>query len=125
MKQLLFIFAVTLASCNNEPPPSVAFASVVTPPHVERAANCNITNKAATATYFSPDVSFSLRFDQYAVIEMDGKTELVSADVFQIAPGVFVAQMPEGDFVRVNTVSGTTSAKIGGKAYNFSCNPTP
>jgi len=56
---------------------------------------------------------------------MNGKTELTNAAVFQIAPGIFVAEMRNGDNVRVNTVSGSTSAKIGGEAYNFTRQETP
>ena len=49
-----------------------------------------------------------------AVIETDGKTYITDAAVFQLAAGVFVGQMPDGSYIRINTVTGTTNVFLNG-----------
>lgn len=128
MKSMIFILCGAFAACGAD----VKLDTPVTDAKVifatyrnERAANCAVSNKGVTATYLNPDASFHLRYDQFAVIELNGKTTLTDAAVFQIAKGTFVAEMRNGDFVRVNTVQGTTTASIGGVSYNFTRQPTP
>ena len=128
MKHIFFLALAALASCRADvkldtpiTDARATFASI----RNERAPNCAVSNKGVTATYFNPDASFHLRFDQFAVVELDGKTTITEAAVFQIAPGVFIAEMRNGDYIRVNSESGTTTARIGGKALNFTRQPTP
>ena len=111
MKQLLFIFAVTLASCNTEPPPGVAFASLVTLPEPEtkRAYNVGQTTQGVSAYYAESDVQFTLYFNQCAVIEMNGKTEHLDCEVYQTSLGVYVGDFGGGEFVKINTMTGTTT----------------
>lgn len=110
MRHVILLFLI-FAACNTDvkvdtPVTDVraTFASM----RNEHAPNVAVSNYGVTATYLSPDASFTLRFDQCAVIELDGKIELVDAAVFQVAPGIFVADMRNGDYIRLNTQSGRT-----------------
>jgi hypothetical protein len=86
----------------------------------QHAYNIAVSRHGVTATYINPDASFTLRFDQMAVIETDGKTELVNASVYQLFPGVYVAEIQGGGTIRINTVKGTTSVNLNGinRYYN-------
>ena len=113
MKHAFLFFIVALfAACNSDvkvdthiSEARATFAGI----HNEQAYNVAVSRHGVTATYLQPDASFTLRFDQMAVIEMDGKTELLNAAVFQLSPGVYVAELQGGGHVRINTVSGNTS----------------
>jgi len=121
MKHILFlslIFAACNADVKVDTPISEARATFAAMRN-EQAYNIAVSRHGVTATYINPDASFTLRFDQCAVIELDGKTELVDAAVFQISPGVYVAEIHGGGYVRINTVTGSTSVNWGGinRAY--------
>jgi len=113
MKHILITFSLAIfAACNTDvkvdTPISEARATFAAMRN-EQAYNIAVSRHGVTATYINPTASFHLRFDQCAVIEMDGKTDLVDAAVFQISPGVYVAEIQGGGYIRVNTVSGSTS----------------
>lgn len=112
----IFLFSIValFAACNPDRQPRTTFVSIETPVNVEpqRAYNVAISKHGVTATYTNPDASFHLRFDQCIVVEMDGKTELLSADVYQIAPSVYVAELPDG-YIRLNARTGVTVANFG------------
>jgi len=110
---LSFIFAACNADVKVDTPISEVRATFAAMRN-EQAYNIAVSRHGVTATYINPDASFTLRFDQCAVIEMDGKTELVDAAVFQISPGVYVAEIQGGGYIRINTASGSTSVSWGG-----------
>jgi len=111
MKQLfLFIIIATLCACNAEPPPTprATFASIETP-QPKRAANVGQTAHGVTAYYLDSDASFSLYFAQCVTLAYDGKVIHLDCEVYQSAPGVFVADFGNGEFCKVNTMTGTTT----------------
>jgi hypothetical protein len=114
---ILFSIVAIFAACNADvkvdTPISEARATFAAMRN-EQAYNIAVSRHGVTATYIEPDASFHVRFDQCAVIEMDGKTELVDAAVFQISPGVYVAEIKGGGYVRINTVTGSASVNWGG-----------
>ena len=116
MKHVLFvslIFAACNADVKVDTPISEARATFAGMRN-EHAYNIAVSKHGVTATYLNPDASFTLRFDQMAVIETDGKTELVNASVYQLFPGVYVAEIQGGGHIRINTVKGTTSVNLNG-----------
>ena len=116
MKHILFL-SLIFAACNSDvkvdTPISEARATFAAMRN-EQAYNIAVSRHGVTATYLNPDASFTLRFDQMAVIETDGKTELVNASVYQLFPGVYVAEIQGVGTIRINTVKGTTSVNLNG-----------
>jgi hypothetical protein len=127
MKHIIFLALIQFCACAEPETPRAVLVALETPfaKPVQRAYNVAISNHSVTATYINSDASFTLRFDQCAVIEMDGKTELVDAAVFQISTGVYVAEIRGCGYVRVNTVTGITSVNWGGVNRVYTKNNIP
>jgi hypothetical protein len=127
MKQLLFlslIFAACNADVKVDTPISEARATFAGMRN-EQAYNVAVSRHGVTTTYLNPDASFTLRFDQHAVLETDGKIKLVNASVYRLFPGVYVAELQGGGTIRINTVMGTTSVSLNGVNRYYSIEQMP
>jgi len=122
----LFLVIATLCACNAEPtqPPRATFASIETP-QPKRAANVGQTAHGVTAYYLDSDASFSLYFNQCVTLAYDGKIQHLDCEVYQSAPGVFVADFGNGEFCKVNTVTGTTTVYKNGANRVYRKGQTP
>ncbi len=127
MKNILLFLSLIFAACNSEPEPKRAvFASIETPqPEPQRAYNVGQTTQGVSAYYADSDSQFTLYFNQCAVIETDGETLHRDAEVYQESPGVFIADFGGGEFVRLNTKTGNTTAYLGGASRVYRKQPTP
>jgi len=91
------------------------------------ASNVAMSNHSVTSLY--RDASFTLRFDQNVVTEVDGVVTLRPASVYQVASGVWLAELPGVDsktvvgYIRLNTMTGTTSVMIDGKQRAWTKQP--
>lgn len=124
----LFLTIATFAACNADvhvdTPVSEAravFASIQN----ERAPNVGVTDHGVTAYYLDSDASFSLYFAQCATLDYDGTVQHLDCAVYQTAPGTWVADFRNGEFVKVNTVTGTTTIYKGGTNRVYRKMPTP
>ena len=127
MKHILFLSLIFVA-CNADvkvDTPVTEAKSTFAALRNTHAYNIAISKHSVTATYLDPDASFTLRFSQHAVIELDGKTELVEAAVFQLSPGVYVAEIKGGGYIRLNTVSGNTTVNWKGQNRYFTKDQMP
>ena len=108
MKQLFFLslaFAACDTSVQVEPvTPRSAFASQ----RIQTAPNVAVNRHSVVALYPEQDTQFTLQFNQCAVIECNGRMERVDAEVFQLSPTVFLAQIGPGEYIRINAESGRT-----------------
>lgn len=129
MKQtILFLCFAFLAACTTDPkPPRATFASVETPftKPLKRAANVGQTSHGVCAYYLDTDTEFCLYFNQCCTLGIDGKIERLDCEVYQTSPGVWVADFGNGEFCKVNTVTGTTTIFKGGVNRVYRKVPTP
>lgn len=112
MKQLIFLFAVALSACNADvhvDTPISEARAVFASQRGDHAANVGITDHGVTAYYLDSDTSFSLYFSQCATLDYDGKAQQFDCAVYQTSPGTWVADFRNGEFVKINTVTGTTT----------------
>lgn len=85
------------------------------------ARNVLVGNSAVTSCYDRCDTQFILSYSGKAFLEFPGKQpEQVSADVFQIEPGVWVAELGAGQYIRINSVTGVTTIDRDGQFRLFS-----
>jgi hypothetical protein len=121
MKHLIFLFLIQFAACTTETEtPHATFASIETPePETQRAYNVAISKHGVTAYYADSDAQFNLYFNQCCVIETPEGVKRMEAEVYQESPGVWIAELPGGDFVRLNTKTGNTGLVKDGKVKMY------
>ena len=95
------------------------------------ASNVTVGNKSVSACFEQCDVQFTLNFSNStvqdsvsetgsAVIELVGKErEMFPADVFQLQPNEWIADLGSGQYVKIFAESGFAQMDIGGKFSVF------
>lgn len=127
MKHILFL-CIAFTACTSEPkPPGATLVSIETPftKPVQRAYNVGQTDHGVTAYYLDSDSEFTLYFSQCAVLVYDGKIERLDCEVYQSAVGTWIGDFGNGEFVKINTVSGTTTLYKGGANRVYRKKQTP
>lgn len=129
MKQILFFLCIAscIASCTTDPPPPPAatFVSIATPEPAKPAANVGVTSHGVTAYYLDSGASFYLYFNQCCELSYDGNVQHMDCEVYQTSPGVYVGDFGRGEFVKINTMTGTTTIYKGGVNRIYRRQPTP
>ena len=124
MKSLIFLLSLigftacqtsTAQTSTNEPPAKFAVHSeIMDAPKLAR--NVAIGNKSVTACYDQCQTQIILNYCGQAIIEKPGQSpEVYSAQVFQIMPGVWTADLGAGQYVNLFTESGSCQMDIAGQ----------
>lgn len=105
----------TAQTSTNEPPAKFAVHSeIMDAPKTAR--NVAINNQGVTACYQNCDVQIMLNFCGQCIIERPGQSpDVYAAEVFQIMPGVWTADLGAGQYVNLFTESGTAQMDIAGE----------
>ncbi len=120
--QILF-YALTIlafASCEmaNGQQPSNTFAvhAEIMPRMTNQAKNVAINPQSITACFDGCDKQVTLLFSGSVRIEREGKEpEVYQADVFQLQPGEWLADMGAGQYVKIYSESGTVQMDVAGE----------
>lgn len=84
------------------------------------ARNVMAGNSAVTACYQNCNVQFTLSYCGEALTEYPGKDrQQVKADVFQIEPGIWIAELGAGQYIKVNSLTGVTTVDVDGEFRVF------
>jgi len=90
-------------------------------PTIKAAPNVTIGEKSVYAFY--NDAEFILQYCGKLYVERGGKQEEPrNAKVFQLEPGVWLAELEGGDYVKVFTTSGNTNMDVDGEFRTFAKN---
>lgn len=105
----------TAQTSANEPPAKFAVhAEIMDAP--KTAQNAAINTNGVTACYNGCDVQILLNFCGQCIIERAGQSpEVYAAQVFQLQPGVWTADLGAGQYVNLFTESGTCQMDIAGQ----------
>lgn len=103
---LLIALAVTFGSCTNKLQPTTA-------------QNVATSDLMVTSFYQAADAQFSLTFSGCAIIQMDGETAAIDAQVFQLSPSEVVAEIGDGEYVNINIQTGQTKISYNGIQRTF------
>ena len=85
------------------------------------ATHYNVTfgPKTIVAAYPVAGIDFTLKFSGMVAIGSDSGLYIRDADVFQLSPNEWTADMGEGKFVTVNVATGETNYNIDGKPHTL------
>ena len=112
MKHILPFLCIAFSACTSEPKQvGATLVSIETPmvKQPQRAYNVGQTEHGVTAYYADSDAEFVLYFNQCAVIAYDDTVLRLDCEVYQTSPGVWVGDFGGGEFVKINTATGTTT----------------
>lgn len=113
MQKAIIITLITLlTSCCQKPGP--VMHSTQSAPSERTSINVYIQSDRLWAYYKQPAAQFTLYFCNEAQIEVDGYIQTVAAQVFQIGPGEWVAEMADSNYIRLNIRTGVAETKIKG-----------
>ena len=84
------------------------------------ASNISIGSESVYAYYRNAE--FILKYCGGVYIELDGNIRTVPAKVFQLEPGVWVAEIEGGQYVKVFAESGNTNTDLDGEFRVFAKN---
>lgn len=130
---LLLFAALTSATCQNPIASAQTFtvhAEIMSVTHsdpapaplaIKAARNIAIGTESVYAYY--DNAEFILKYCGEVYIELDGKPrENIPAKVFQLEPGVWVAEIDGGQYVKVFAETGTTNIDVDGQFRVFTRN---
>ena len=134
MKQyILFaagLLAIFAASCSNvsgqsDAPTSQTIVRAETMPHdseiPETAQNVKVGYKTVSACFDQCRTEIILSYSGRAVIEYPmGDSTTYAANVFQIEPGIWVAEIQGGQWIKIYSKTGTAEIDIDGQFRVFS-----
>ena len=121
--QILFyaIALLAFASCemaNGQQPATNTFAvhAEIMPRMANHAKNVAINPQSITACFDGCDIQVTLLFSGMVRIEREGKeAEVYRAEVFQLQPGEWLADLGAGQYVKIYSESGTLQMDIAGE----------
>lgn len=128
MKSIFFLFAVALCyGCSDatgqSSPPKVtetvfeARTSNMMPPE---ARNVYVGSQSVAACYNQCQTQITLNYCGQAIIEKPGiSPDVYAAQVYQIAKGQWIAEIEGGQYVRINSITGTAQMNIAGEYQYF------
>lgn len=111
---LLLLLAGACAQDESKQPTVESSASLI---YFKPASNVTVSNGSVWAAFPRQGYEFLLSFkDSTATIDLPtGEQFTEKVPVYQIAPGEWNAELPDGGFARVNSKTGTVSAKVKGE----------
>lgn len=87
-------------------------------PEITPASNITVGTQSVYAFY--QDAEFILQYGDKVFIERGGKQgEPIAAKVYQCEPGVWVAEIAGGQYIKVFAKSGTTNADLDGEFQTY------
>lgn len=118
MKSFYFLLLLTgFTACQTSTAQTSTFAvhaEIMDAPKTAR--NVAIGNKSVTACFDQCQTQIILNFCGQAIIEKPGQSpDVYAADVFQIMPGVWTAQIEGGQYVNIFAESGAAQLDIAGQ----------
>lgn len=97
-----------------------AYTGYEKPEPVKPKTASNVVVGAESVWVFHSDAEFVLAYCGEVTVEMNGKqNEPVEASVFQLEPGVWVAELGAGQYIKVFAASGVTNCDIDGEFRVF------
>ena len=104
----------TAQSSTNETPAKFTVHAEIMP--LETAVNVAVGNQSVTACFDQCRLQITLNFCGQALIEYPGKSpDVYPAQVFQLQPGVWLADLGAGQYVKIFAATGTAQMDIGGE----------
>ena len=81
--------------------------------------NVSFGPKTIVAAYPVAGIDFTLKFSGTVAIGSDNGLDIRDAEVFQLSPNEWTADMGEGKFVTVNVATGETTYNIDGRPHTL------
>jgi hypothetical protein len=112
LNQPFTVHAEIMGACDADDAPLAA------PAAIKPASNVVIGTKSVYAFY--ADAEFILQYGGKVFIERGGKQgEPIPAKVFQLEPGVWVAEIEGGQYIKVFAESGNTNIDLDGEFQTY------
>lgn len=114
MKNIIILILLATAfqsSCQSASAEPTEFKKVMT------AANVSIGAESVWAYY--PTAEFVISYCGEANFEIENHSNIFEAQITQTEPGIWFAKSPDGDYIKINSITGVTNMEINGEFRCF------
>lgn len=120
MKNIIIVIITFLTVTQIRCQSASAETSDVKRVEIKTAPNVSIGPESVWAYY--PTAEFVVSYCGEANFEIENRSNIFEAQIIQTEPGIWFAKSPNGDYIKINTITGVTNMEINGEFRVFAKN---